>query len=134
MAVTNELYEIKNCDLCKRFAITSETYLVHPQLQSISYSDHYEFLKCEENTLMCCFSCRLKLKRKQFYYEVLYRIYKERGMDYIYKLQDLALKCNPKQMRSLFMFEENLRKIDKNRSAWKQEIIKFVKNSGRKDV
>ncbi|NCA93354.1 ABC transporter ATP-binding protein [bacterium] len=94
---------------------------------------------CEENTKMICFSCRAKLREKEFFRQYITILYKKHGIEYLRTLQDIALACSDttrkkgandrkmsKVLMMLFRIEENADKQEINEKSYKRQMIKKV--------
>ena len=122
--------EVGVCDICKRFTIRSNILLIHPPNV---YKTHADGLRCPENSKNICFSCKLSLKDEKFFLKVLMQIYKEKGIEEIMILQDLALDCNSSRLMTLFRFEENIRKIELNRKGARERVKLGVRKYKEKE-
>jgi hypothetical protein len=116
--------KIQTCDICNRHAITVKTRLIKPQNIRTS---HHAFVDCEENTKMACFSCRAKIKNKKFFHELMIVEYKKNGIDYLHKMQDIALACSDRRVLGiLFKLEEDIRKLEINKDNYGKQLTKKV--------
>jgi hypothetical protein len=88
---------------------------------------------------MICFSCRAKLREKEFFRKYITILYKKYGVEYLRTLQDIALACSDttrkkgandrkmsKVLMMLFRIEENADKQEINEKSYKRQMIKKV--------
>lgn len=122
--------EVGVCDICGRFTIRSNILLVHPPNP---YTTHKNGLYCGENSKNICFSCKLSLKKEKFFFKVLMQIYKEKGIEEIRNLLDLAVDCNSSRIKTIWKFEENIRKVDINKKRASKNVRLNIRKLAKKE-